>query len=61
MPHAEFELIIYNGLVRGVNTEKYIHKYIKPTISILGLLQVVGTVKNIKLQPVPSSMPSEAL
>ena len=67
--HAKFELIIYNGLVRGVNTEKYINKYIhtyihkanhfntgpttssrhsnkyiKPTISILGLLQVVGTV-----------------
>ena len=26
--HAKFELIIYNGLVRGVNTEKYINKYI---------------------------------
>ena len=24
--HAKFELIIYNGLVRGVNTEKYINK-----------------------------------
>ena len=24
---------------------KYIHTYTKPTISILGLLQVVGTVK----------------
>ena len=73
--HAKFELIIYNGLVRGVNTEKYInkyihtyihkanhfntgpttssrhsntyiHTYIKPIISILGLLQVVGTVIN---------------
>ena len=29
--HAKFELIIYNGLVRGVNTEKYINKKYKIT------------------------------
>ena len=49
----------------GRHSNKYINKYIKPTISILGnkvgILQVVGTVKNIKLQSVPPSMPSEAL
>ena len=36
-------------------------KIIKQTISILGLLQVVGPVKKYKLQPVPLSMPSESL
>ena len=43
-------------------SSRHSNKYIKPTISILGLLQVVGTViKNIKLQPVPPLMPSESL
>ena len=61
--HAKFELIIYNGLVRGVNTEKYINKYIHTYIHKANHFNTGPTTssrhsKNIKLQPVPPLMPS---
>ena len=64
--HAKFELIIYNGLVRGVNTEKYINKYIHTYIHKANHFNTGPTTssrhsKNIKLQPVPPLMPSESL
>ena len=60
--HAKFELKVYNGLVRGVNTEKYIHTYInKANHFNTGPTTSSRHSKNIELQPVPPPMPLESL